>query len=167
MIGGGDSPVLQYDEYVVQTALQYLREEHEKPQLIVVGTYAPHFPYVAPPELFREYEKIAKIPPMFHETPDYMNPLLQARKNVVNEETVLAAQAAYMGMITYTDEKIAQVEQAFCSFVKRRGSESLMCYLSDHGDQVGARDLFGKCTFFEASARIPFILKGTGIEAGK
>ena len=41
-VGGGVSPVLDYDEAVIQAALDYLAEDHEKPQCIVVGTYGPH-----------------------------------------------------------------------------------------------------------------------------
>ncbi len=167
VIGGGDTPVVNYDETVIAEALRYLSEEHEKPQLIVVGTYAPHFPYVAPEKLYREYRDQVRLPAMFHETPDYMNPILQRRKNVVDEETVLAAQAAYLALITYTDQKVGQICEAFADFVKRRGSEHLFCYLSDHGDQVGERDIFGKCTFFEKSAKIPMIFAGDGIPAGK
>lgn len=167
VIGGGETPVVHYDDMVVKTALEYLAEQHEKPQLIVVGTYAPHFPYVAPEELYRKYRDQAELPRFFHETPDYMNPILVNRKNVVDEETVLSAQAAYLGLITYTDQKIGQVRQAFRAFTERRGSESLFCYLSDHGDQVGERDIFGKCTFFEKSAKIPMIFEGTGVQKGK
>ena len=50
-MGGGDSPVLAYDRYVVDEALDYLSQEHERPQFITVGTYGPHFPYVAPEDL--------------------------------------------------------------------------------------------------------------------
>ena len=167
VIGGGESPVLHYDEMVVQAALNYLAQPHARPQLIVVGTYAPHFPYVAPPALYQEYRGQVSLPPFFHQTPDYMNPILKARKNTVDEETVLSAQAAYLGMITYTDGLVEKVEAAFANFVQKTGSESLFCYLSDHGDQVGERDIFGKCTFFETSAKVPMILKGTGIAAGK
>lgn len=165
--GGGETPVVGYDELVISTALDYLNQEHEKPQLIVVGTYAPHFPYVAPAELYQKYISRVKIPPMFHETPDYFNPVLENRKNIVDEETVLRAQAAYLGLIEYTDRNIGKVRDAFGEFTRKRGSSSLFCYISDHGDQAGQRDIFGKCTFFEASAKIPFVLEGDGIPAGK
>ena len=45
-IGGGDSPVLAYDRYVVEHALEYLAQDHDRPQFITVGTYGPHLPYV-------------------------------------------------------------------------------------------------------------------------
>lgn len=167
VIGGGETPVVNYDEMVTETALKYLSEQHEKPQLIVVGTYAPHFPYVAPKDLYQKYRRQVRLPELFHETPDYMNPILVNRKNVVDEETVLSAQAAYLGLITYTDQKVGQIRRAFERYTKRRGSEALFCYLSDHGDQVGERDIFGKCTFFEKSAKIPMIFQGNGVPKGR
>ncbi|PNV60482.1 hypothetical protein C0033_18355 [Clostridium sp. chh4-2] len=167
VIGGGETPVVNYDETVIQTALDYLNQDHEKPQLIVVGTYAPHFPYVAPAALYEKYRKRVSLPSMFHETPDYFNAVLENRKNIVDEETALKAQAAYLALIEYTDQKIGQVREAFREFTKKRGSKPLFCYLSDHGDQVGERDIFGKCTFFEASAKIPMMFEGDGIPQGK
>ena len=53
-VGGGESPVINYDRVVIQAALDYLAEEHEKPQLIVVGVYGPHFPYVAPKAFYEK-----------------------------------------------------------------------------------------------------------------
>ncbi len=167
VIGGGETPVVHYDEMVVKTALEYLSQEHEKPQLIVVGTYAPHFPYVAPEKWYRKYRESAVLPNLFHETPDYMNPILVKRKNLVDEDTVLAAQSAYLGLVTYTDQKVGEIWRVFRAFAERRKGESLFCYLSDHGDQVGERDIFGKCTFFEKSAKIPMIFQGSRIPKGR
>ena len=62
IIGGGNSPTLEYDNYVVDKALAYLGEEHPRPQLLVVGTYAPHHPYVAPKELFVYYYDKVTVP---------------------------------------------------------------------------------------------------------
>ena len=62
MVGGGASPVVCYDDMVLDALEQYLAQPHSKPQLIVVGTYGPHFPYVAPPELFLKYLKTAQLP---------------------------------------------------------------------------------------------------------
>lgn len=51
-IGAGNSPTLEYDRYVVSEALNYLKNDHEIPQFLCVGTYGPHHPYVAPKELY-------------------------------------------------------------------------------------------------------------------
>ena len=51
IIGGGGSPVQDYDQQVLFAALDWLSRPHEKPQFVVVGTYGPHFPY--PPQKMR------------------------------------------------------------------------------------------------------------------
>ncbi len=167
-VGGGETPVVNYDNGVIQSALEYLSEEHEKPQCIVVGTYGPHFPYVAPKELYLKYMDRVKVPEMFRERPDYMNQVLLGQCNRgVTEEKVRGAIAAYCGLVELMDTQIGQVRDKFESFTRQRGSEGVFCYLSDHGDQLGDRGIFGKDTFFEKSAKIPMIFAGTGIRAGQ
>lgn len=166
-VGGGESPVINYDRVVIQAALDYLAEEHEKPQLIVVGVYGPHFPYVAPKALYEKYFARATVPETFHDTPVYMNSILRAMQNPgVTEEKVRGAVAAYCGLIEQMDTDLGRVRQAFDAYTRRKGSEGIFCYLSDHGDQVGDRGIFGKDTFFEKSAKIPLLFAGSGIPAG-
>lgn len=166
VIGGGESPVQHYDQMVVDTAVRYLEEPHEKPQLIVVGTYAPHFPYVAPKELYRKYKERAELPVSFTES-FLMNPLLEARKRRTDGGTAKEAMAAYCGMIERMDSQIGMVRDAFFNYAKKRQGDYVFGYLSDHGDQVGAHKMFGKQTFFEKSAKIPMIMEGSGILAGQ
>lgn len=166
VVGAGNSPVLAYDQDIIEEAVAYLSHDHSKPQLIIVGTYSPHFPYVAPVELYHKYIDKVTLPPLYGETPDYMILPLKKRQRVVDERTVLMAQAAYLGMITFTDTMVGRVREAFEAYCKRRRSDYLFCYLSDHGDQVGNRNIFGKSTFFEESAKIPLMIAGTGIASG-
>ena len=41
-----------------------------------------------------------------------------------------------------------------------------MLYTSDHGDNLGARGLWGKSTMYEEAAKVPLIIAGEGIPAG-
>lgn len=166
--GGGESPVQYYDDMVVDQALDYLSQDHEKPQCIVVGTYAPHFPYAAPENLYRKYREKAELPLFFKEEPPYeMNPALKSRQKQVSEETALEAVAAYCGLVEFTDALIGKVYDAFREYKKRYGKKGSFIYLSDHGDQVGERRIYGKSTFFEKSAKIPLIFAGDGIDRGR
>lgn len=123
---------------------------HDKPQCIVVGTYGPHFPYVAPPELFFNYLDKARVPVTFDGEEDFINPILRAlQARRVREEVVLACQAAYRGMVEHMDGLIGRVRSAFDSFVQGRGAQSLFAYLSDHGDTIGEHGIFGKKLFLK------------------
>ncbi len=169
VVGAGESPVMNYDKMVVQTALSYLSEEHEKPQFIVVGTYGPHFPYVGRPDLYTKYLKRVKTPNFFGKIPDYLEGLELLDKRIkgdVSEAVAKGTLAAYCSLIEIMDDQIGQVRQSFEAFTERRNQEHVFCYLSDHGDQAGERRIFGKQTFFEKSARIPMIFKGSRIKNG-
>lgn len=166
-VGGGESPVVHYDRMVIDRALSYLTQDHDKPQLIVVGVYGPHFPYVAPKALYEKYRSRVRLPETFRETPEYLNPILLDKRNPgVSEEKALGALAAYCGLVEQMDGYLGAVRRAFDAFTARRGTEGIFCYLSDHGDQVGDRGIYGKDTFFEKSAKIPLIFAGSGIRKG-
>lgn len=168
VVGGGESPIVHYDQMVADAAVNYLSQTHDKPQFIVVGTYAPHFPYVAPKDLFLKYQKTSKMPVTFGLNPGFLNPVLSSLQNLsVREETVLAARSAYRGMVENMDGHIGRVRAAFDRFTGERGTKKLFCYLSDHGDTLGDYNLFGKKTFFEKSAKIPLIFAGDGVQRNR
>lgn len=167
VIGGGDSPVLEFDQAVVAAALDYLSRPHEKPQCIVVGTYGPHFPYVAPPDRYRYYKERAEVPESFKNPPDFIVPVYKDRMLDVPEDTVINARAAYFGMIETIDQQLGQVKAAFDTYLEHSGNPGIFAYTSDHGDHAGDKRIFGKQTFFEPSARIPMIFEGHGIVKGQ
>lgn len=167
VVGGGESPVLHYDELVIQAAVNYLRQPHEKPQFILVGTYGPHFPYVAPPRLFQKYWDRTEIPALSKKIPAYMNPSLRKHRVETADETVRGVRAAYCGMIEQMDGQLGRIREAFNIFTAKRGTLKLLGYLSDHGDQAGECGIFGKETFFEKSARILLLFAGDGVAAGR
>lgn len=166
VVGGGQSPVLCYDEMVTRAAEEYLARPHEKPQFILVGTYGPHFPYVAPPELFQKYWDRVELPVLRGQAPEALNAYLRAHRVEATEEVARGVRAAYCGMVECMDGQIGRVRAAFDAFSAGRDRGKLFGYLSDHGDQAGERDFYGKETFFEKSVKIPLVLAGDGVAAG-
>ena len=163
-IGAGDSPVLAYDRYVVKNALDYLAMDHEKPQFITVGTYGPHFPYVAPKELYDYYYDKVSLDDV---DGDYAgHPVLEGKMQETDPEVVRAARAAYYGLTEQQDRHIGEVYDAFQAYLKRTGREGIFLYTSDHGDMNGTHGYFGKQVFYEPSIHIPFLLAGDGVPAG-
>lgn len=166
LIGGGNSPTLAYDRYVIDCALEYLNESHEKPQIIVVGTYAPHFPYVAPKELYDYYFDKVTIPETALETFDSVHPVHAKRMIDKSENVVRAARAAYYGMVEFTDQKVGEVHAAWQEYLSRTNREGIFVYLSDHGDHAGDRGFYGKQSLYEESVHIPLIVEGGGLQSG-
>lgn len=165
VIGGGESPVLHYDKEIIDLALDYMSQDHEKPQCIVVSIYAPHFPYVAPKELFQKYYDRVKVPKGFYM--EETHPLLMKYVHQdADEMTARGALAAYFAMIEQVDTYLGMVWKAFDAYCQRKGTESVICYTSDHGDQCSDRGIFGKETFYEKSVKIPLIFSGSRIVKG-
>lgn len=158
IIGGGNSPVLEYDRYVIHTALQYLNEYHKKPQCIVIGTFAPHFPYIAPEQLYEYYLPRVSLPKSINKNAyNYFCSLYSTRVSDTSEETVRQARAAYYGMVEFMDNNIGIVYDAWNKYLSQNRRSGLFVYLSDHGDQVGERGFYGKKTFFDSSVHIPLL----------
>lgn len=159
-VGGGNSPTLEYDRYVVAEALSWLRQEHEKPQCIVVGTYGPHHPYVAEPELYQYYYDRVGLPENLEAgIPSYY----QEKPRDCNTALVRAVRAAYWGLIEFADNCVGAVRSAWNEYLKRTGRRGVFAYLSDHGDHAGERGMYGKQTLFEPSVRVPLLFAGDGI----
>lgn len=76
-----------------------------------------------------------------------------------------ALRARYYGEISYIDACIGELLDA----VERRpdADDTLICFFADHGDLLGDHHGWQKESFFEAAARVPFLISWPGrIAAG-
>lgn len=166
--GGGVSPTREYDLQVIDWAQKYLAEDHDKPQCVVVGTYGPHFPYVARKNLFEYYLENSTLPETFRTEEGGLNhPILGPRQQYPDEDVALAAQAAYRGLIEEQDQLFGRVVSAWDEYTDRSGRPALTIYTSDHGDTCGDHNQYGKQTFYEGSTRVPLIIAGDGLNSGQ
>ncbi|MDQ8031691.1 MAG: sulfatase-like hydrolase/transferase, partial [Bordetella sp.] len=78
---------------------------------------------------------------------------------------VKRAQAGYYGLCSFLDENVGKILSALED--AGLADDTHVIYTSDHGDNLGARGLWGKSTMFEESAGVPLIIAGSGIPAGK
>ena len=163
-IGPGDSPVLAYDRYVTDRALEYLAQDHERPQFLTVGTYGPHFPYVAPPDLYEYYYDRVSLDDVSDTFQGY--PALEGKMQEADPEVARAARAAYYGLVEQQDRHIGAVYDAFQDYLRRTGHHGIFLYVSDHGDMNGTHGYYGKQVFYEPAVHIPFLIQGDGIPAG-
>lgn len=163
VIGEGESPVRAYDRYVTDHAIDYLSQNHSRPQMMLVGTYAPHFPYVGDPARMAYYrEKLASAEHSC--SPSFSMDAVAGKRQYPSREDLIELRSAYYAMVEEMDEQIGRVYAAWRDYLNRRGHKGIFVYLSDHGDQIGVKDLFGKQTFFEYSAKIPMIIHIDGVE---
>src|SRR5262249_34147778 len=77
---------------------------------------------------------------------------------------VKRAQAGYLGLCSFLDENIGKVLRALAD--AKLTDTTRIVYTSDHGDNLGARGLWGKSTMYEESVGVPLIVTGAGIPVG-
>jgi len=162
--GGGTSPVLEYDRAVVDAAIDYLSQPHDKPIFMMVGTYGPHHTFVAPTDLYEKYKKI--LPPPDSDAKDVfeVHPAVEWIKRDFDAEMRHCLRAAYYGLVEHIDIQVGRVYDAWKEYLKRNKHKGTFAYVSDHGEQAGEKDLWGKMSFYETSSKIPMIFEGYGFE---
>ena len=174
-VGRGESTYTHYDEEVTRTTVQWLHnrmEEKDKSFVLYVGLVAPHFPLIAPERFYDMYKDVeipaAKLHP---NTGHSQHPWIKAyaefeqvEESFKSPEERDSAFRAYFGLCSFLDHNVGQILQA----LQDTGLESdtTVIYTSDHGDNLGARGLWGKSTLYEEAARIPMIIAGPGIAPG-
>lgn len=173
-IGRGESSYTQYDEEVTRTAVQWLQDQSQsdQPFVLYIGLVAPHFPLLAPPRFYDMYADMP-LPPVKLRPEDghARHPWVQAYADFEQVEEAFKspeereqAFRAYFGLCSFLDHNVGQILGAL------RGSgledSTTVVYTADHGDNLGARGLWGKSTLYEESARIPMIVAGPGIAPG-
>ena len=73
--------------------------------------------------------------------------------------------SAYFGLCTFLDHNIGKILRALDS--SGEFSKTRVIYTSDHGDNLGARGLWGKSNMYEESVGIPLITAGPDIPKSK
>ena len=78
-----------------------------------------------------------------------------------NQQRLRRAIAAYFGMVSFLDANIGKM----LATLEDTGliDTTRVIYTSDHGDNLGARGLWGKSTMYEDSAGVPLLMAGPDI----
>ena len=177
MAGPGESPYTFYDKEICSLAQVWLREQGVKqadePWALFVSFVAPHFPLTAPPEhYYRYWNQALPMPRLYAREERPRHPYLEDYRNSFcyddffeTEEDVRKALSGYFGLVSYLDENIGKILTALED--TGLASDTAVMYTSDHGDNLGARGLWGKSTMYEQIAGVPWILAGPDVPAGR
>ena len=76
-----------------------------------------------------------------------------------------AAISAYLGLVSFMDAQVGRVLDALDAAGLRDSTRIL--YTSDHGENAGARGLWGKSNHYQEAVRIPMIVAGADTPFGK
>jgi arylsulfatase A-like enzyme len=169
-----DETVQHSSSLYADAAVDHLRRvvpKRESPFFMYVGFNAPHDPRQAPQEFLDLYpaDKIA-LPPNYlpehpfdqgdHRTRDELLAPFPRSQQVVQEQ-----RREYYAIISHMDAQIGRILDALEASGKKNNTYIILT--ADHGLAVGEHGLMGKQNQYECSMRIPLIIAGPGIRAGK
>jgi arylsulfatase len=73
----------------------------------------------------------------------------------IGVEQMRASLACYYGLITHIDVCVGRLVQALTRLGLR--DDTIIAFTSDHGDMMGDHNQYFKTTFYEGSARVPYL----------
>ena len=168
---------LEYDDEVTYNATRKLydlaRGHDARPWCLTVSFTHPHDPYVARKEFWDLYEDCPELDPAvapiaFDEQDAHSQRLMLASDYAnypVTDEDVRRSRRAYFSSISYIDQKIGEILDVLKR--TRQDENTIIVFLSDHGDMLGERGMWFKMSFFEGSARVPLMIAAPGMAPGR
>jgi choline-sulfatase len=163
---------MEYDDEVAYHATRKLfdlsRRLDERPWCLTVSFTHPHDPYVARRKFWDLYEDCPALDPdvaamPFEDLDQHSQRLLEACDHTafdISPEQVRRARQGYFANISYVDEKVGDILDVLKR--TRMDEDTIIVFLSDHGDMLGERGLWFKMCFFESSARVPLMMSVPG-----
>jgi arylsulfatase len=167
------------DAYIGDQAADWLRRRGGEPFAAWVSFPGPHDPYDPPEEMAALYDD-APIPPPIGSADELAakpraqrragaefadNVMFQLDYSCATPEQIRRWRAHYYANITLIDEGVGKILAA----LEETGAldRTVIVYCSDHGDALGDHGLPFKSFFYESMARVPLIVRGPGVAAGR
>ncbi|EAU47702.1 choline-sulfatase [Salipiger bermudensis] len=167
---------MEYDDEVAYHATRKVydlgRRKDDRPWCLTVSFTHPHDPYVARRKYWDLYEDCEHLLPevgdLGYENQDkHSKRIFDAndwRSFDITEEDIRRSRQAYFANISYLDDKIGEILEALEG--TRQDQDTIILFVSDHGDMLGERGLWFKMSFFEGSSRVPMMISAPGLEPG-
>ena len=167
---------MEYDDEVAYNATRKLydlaRGHDDRPWCLTVSFTHPHDPYVARKKYWDLYEDcehlMPQVGPIPYEDQDkHSKRIFDAndwRSFDITDEDVRRSRRAYFANISYLDDKIGEILDVLET--TRQVDNTIILFVSDHGDMLGERGLWFKMTFFEGSSRVPVMISAPQMEPG-
>lgn len=169
---------LIYDEEVHYRGLEQLRAfggysasrtpRADRPWFLCVSYTHPHDPPYITPEWWNLYDEdeidMPSEPPdpdaPLHPVDQWLMQYLGLDQFELSEEDVRRSRLGYYAMTSYFDSRVGELVDTLEALGLR--DNTIVIVTSDHGDMVGEHGMWFKRTFYEWSARVPFIVSAPG-----
>ena len=152
------------DDFITNTAVDYIAgSDNRQPLCLFVGLGGPHNPW-DPPERFDTYrpeDMPAPLPP--DPAPEWLTgPALEHHARMMNHNGCVTPEewarlrTLYSARVEHVDYCMGRVLEAWAY---ARGDDSWVLFWSDHGEMLGDKSRVAKCVFYNASLRVPAIVR--------
>jgi len=174
LYGVSDEPVEMLPEYQMYSDgihfLQKAAADPERPWALFISTEAPHDPYVAQRSYYDRYNLNDISPPANFDADLTGQPAIYRRIQRVWDDLTwddfARATACYYANCTMIDEQIGRIMATLDAL--NMTENTVVIFTSDHGDYLAEHRLMLKgIPAFEGAYRVPLILSGPGIPAGR
>lgn len=166
--GPGQSSYQIMDSDVLDASIDFLRNHAEmssgEPFCLTASFMLPHPPYVATKEDF-EAVKGRVSAPHLDGPPEREHPWIKTWRETkkldsLHGDDVYRARCSYYALVRQLDRNVGRLLDTLEQI--GTAENTLVVYVSDHGDHIGERGLFWKHTFYDESIRVPLIFRWPG-----
>lgn len=162
------------DGVVTRESLAFVLEHTDlhpdQPWFLCASYGRPHFPFTAPGRYFRR--AVADPPALPPRPAGYPEGLHPHERYIVDDfhiydfpdDVQQRTLAAYYACLDYLDDCIGELIDG----LDRAGllENTYVVYASDHGEMAGEHGMWSKRSYYDASARVPLVIRGPGIPQG-
>lgn len=165
-----------WSEITADDTIAFLNEARGRDQpFFIYGAFnAPHDPRQAPQDYLDRYP-IERMPLPVNALPEYPHAEAMGAGRTLRDErlapyprtdrSIRVQRREYYALITHLDAQLGRVLQALEA--SGQAENTWIFFTADHGLAVGQHGLMGKQNMYEHSLRVPFIVVGPGVEAGR
>jgi choline-sulfatase len=133
----------------------------------------PHDPYVARSKYWDLYNDCMHLDPAVPAIPfadqdphsQRLHKACDSDTFEITPENTRRARQGYFANISYVDDKVGELLNVLAA--TRMADDTVVMFCSDHGDMLGERGLWFKMSMFEGSSRVPLMIAGAGLPAGR
>jgi choline-sulfatase len=159
---------MDYDDEVEHATVQKIHDlarfQSDKPFLLWASFTHPHSPFVTTQKYWDLYNHddidMPKVPPIPVDELDEMSRWLYYAHAqdllTIEDEHVRNARHAYYGMTSYVDDKVGRIMETLRA--TDQADNTIVIFISDHGEMLGERGKWFKQYFYEGSVRVPMII---------
>lgn len=175
-VAAGDSGYTRYDKEITRLTREWFetrtQDQGDKPWVVFTSFIAPHFPLTVPQEYIDLYDGVdIPLPHKPLETEGRLGEWWALFRGGYNfddyfkdDDERRRALRHYYALCSFADDNVGKVIAALDA--SGCAEDTAILFLSDHGDNMGARGLWGKSTMYEESANVPMILIHPDLAAG-